>query len=409
MSTNTTTATTTTSTTTAPERGATMSTESSTDSTPQSDPASAGSLEARGSASASAEARSAPSPAPIRKMTTEGALPCGYCGTEVLEPSESGVFQVTPLARVTYRSDGSEKILPFGYASPVMREGQPLVTVEMGTCPACAERHEQARKIVEKHPSIAARLGPDSAVHQVSAALDGLAAIGQTPSAGLLADLEEDASMTWHMLSTLRDAGVGARWLSRFAPYADQDAATGRCAVSPWAHVGSEVRSSLRDGYGQMLAYRLARDEQDQCVTPPGRSAACLMCGIGAVSIPATRVVALGGLREARERLWSERTVTTHTLGGPSGGSRRSVAGHLCHECETAVEYVGSIGQAAMSRSYAQHLRAAGRTLEAQLLSVADDLGRIPGLIGHGVRGGKPNAERWSHLRLDPDLLAGDL
>lgn len=355
----------------------------------------------RGAAGEAAE------PGPITQMS-QGSKPCGFCGLEQAEPEESGVFQVTPLARVTYRSDGSEKILPFGYASPVMREGQPLVTVEMATCPACAERHEQAHQIIGQHPGIAARLGPDTAVHQMSAALDGLAAIGRSPSAGLLEDLESNEPMTWHMLSTLRDAGVGARWLSRFAPYAEQDAATGQAASAPWAHVSEETRAALRDGYGRVLAYGLARDEEDQEVTPPRRSRFCLLCGIGSVTVPAARVVVLGGMAEARERLWTERSVSTHTLGGPSSGSRQ-LTGHICHSCESAVNHVGAIGQAAMSRSYAEHLRSQGRTVEARSLVAADDLGRIPGLVGHGVRGERPNRERWSHLRLDPDLLGGDL
>lgn len=318
-------------------------------------------------------------------MTTEttyptlpdDALACGFCGVAVHHPAEAGRFAVTPMAELR-----SGTVIPY-------RGGD----IRFATCSTCAARHADAQHVLAAHPAIRRRFGTDNAQHRLSGALDGCAALGVNPPGGL----DENRDLTLHMIRVMAAPGSDARWVRLFAP-AVSGVGPGRCAATPWQQATPEDREELRRSYASVLAYRVAQDSPDRALACPDRGG-CLLCGVATVTLPATRVVTLGGATAATGTVWTPRTVPLASIGG-KGGGRAHVAGYVCPACDDAVTGVGSIGYSAMARALSAHLRAHGDPWRAGEIETAAREDAIGGLVGHAVVGGTGSREPWAHVEI---------
>lgn len=312
----------------------------------------------------------------IKKMTDEGALACGFCGLAVRRPAPDSTFPITPMSELR-----GEMLIAYRGAD-----------IRFTTCSSCAARHAEAARIVAAHPSIRQRFGTGNAQHRLSAALDGCAALGLRVPAGL----DADRDLALHVLMTMSAVGNDARWMRQFAPVFIGVGARMSTSVA-WSHVTEECRDDARRAYAGVLAFRVAQQQPARNIVCPG-GRGCLMCGVGAVTMPATRVVIYGGEEHAQAAVWEPHTISLRTLGGPSTGR---TAGHLCPPCEAAVEAVGSIGVAAMARALTTHLRESGRAEAGSLLDGAARRDELTGLAGHAAVERAPSRTPWEHVDLE--------
>lgn len=326
--------------------------------------------------SAATGAASTPASA-VRVALTGDALACLSCGVAVSaeEVAERGVTVVDAHARagvpVSQNPDAPPTRLRF----------------EFSRCARCADRERAAGLILDDLPRVVARLGADMARHRLTCALDGLAAVGATPPRTF------DAATVSALLRHLAAPGASVRWASRFAPVVTEGARPGAANVEPWQHLGEEVARAVRDGWAAALAERVARSAPDARLAPPeGRG--CAFCGVSHVTVPAVRVTALGGSEWAARRVWSTVKVSPRTFGGQH--SPRPVTVALCPPCAEAVDATGAVGEPAMRRAFAAHLRGQGRDYDA-LLIAHEDVGPVS---GWAAKRRKPNAGPWAHLRM---------
>jgi len=320
-----------------------------------------------------------------------GHLACLACGIAV-PASRDGLVVAEAIAR-----EGQPPRAPRPGATTVLR-------TEFLRCDACADRLEVVHRLLDAHPRIRLRLGDDTAEHQMECALLALAVLGHaasedTPEAVLLS-----------LLRHLTPPGAAARWLARFAPVVVAGAAPGTCSPYPWAHIRHGLRQQLREGYAAVLRDRVAANAPPVRLPPPEIeedsgavpvSGGCLLCGVDAVALPASRVAVLGGREEAQREVWRRLTAASPASLGGVGPDR--ITGHVCPACADALNWVGSIGPTAMKRALIEHLRAAGSEDEADRLRE----GEIEGLVGWGalayaaMRSGsvmKSSSSRWGHL-----------
>lgn len=318
-----------------------------------------------------------PSAAPWKSTLLAGEVACGFCGIAVSSPPPSSIFPLTPMGinrggrMIEYRGDD----------------------LTFATCASCSARHQEAARIIGAHPSIRARFGTDNAQHRLSAALDACAALGKSAPS----NLDKNGDLVVNIMRMLLAPGNGSRWFCLFAPFVTGEAGTGSCASEPWAHVTAECQTELRSGYARVLAFRVAQSQPDQAVACPSRGG-CMLCGVRAVTLPATRVAVLGGSNAAASFIWSERSATSSTLGGR--GVRDRLDGHLCPTCDQAVQDAGSFGMAAMGRSLAEHLRGTDRDGEAKNIAAAARRDDLEGMVAHAVLGGRGTRTPWEHVSL---------
>lgn len=311
----------------------------------------------------------------------DGAMPCGFCGVAVPSPGREDTFQVTPIG-----ADRHGQVLAY--------RGEAL---DFAACPSCVDRHIEAARVLSAHRSIRARFGTDNAQHRLSAAFDVCAVLGvRVP-----ARLAENRDLTVNMIMMLTEAGVGSRWTSMFVPIVTGEAGTSQCAPEPWAHVTAEWRRELRAAFARVLAFRFAQSQPDQAVPCPDPGG-CMLCGVGAVEMEATRVAVLGGVDGAATFAWTARFAVPSSIGGKA--LRGRVDGYTCPTCERAVTDAGSFGVAAMGRSLAEHLDRAGKPEQAKRIRSAVRLDELEGLVAHGVGGGPASREPWEHVRLGDGL-----
>lgn len=323
----------------------------------------------------------------------EDDLACGECGAVVHGPHDTAdVYRVPPRIRGPWRE--SYRHL----------EGAPFTR-----CEACLARYAWAEHLAATLLPKGAPVGEvllmgASAAEAVLATLNALRLMGMPDP--------QEASLTTPALAEavrhLAHPGNLLAWRSR-------EFLTDQGNPRPWAHVRASDRLRLRRAYVDMMAVRIARTAPPVKVPPPRAvpsvlqapdnravtrlPGACLMCGIGAVPVPAMRVVRSGGMENVVREVWTERTWESHLLG--ASRSPRMVIGHLCPECDAAVMYAGALGPSALERAVAVHLRVQGRwddgrhTLEnvhgwAALALRSDGTATTPPP--------PPNSEPWAHL-----------
>lgn len=325
-------------------------------------------------------------PTPVTVQLFAGSLACDACGQGVPDHPDAPTIRAQIEGRV-----GQEHLAMLRAHSP-----RPI---EFRTCLPCRERRAVADRAVSRLPGLAGRFGPDNARYRLGLALDALAALGRRlPDAEALT--EPDAAA---LVRHLTIVGGGVRYMSRFVPVAWSEAEPGTSAAYPWAHLTDEQSARLRDGYGALMAERVARNAPPVRLAPPeGR--ACMLCGLGHVTRPAAEVVAHGGTEAAQRRLWRIASASPDALGGDRSPDR--LRGSLCPTCDAVVSDIGAIGIRAMERAYEQLLRQTGRTAEANVMRYDETSVRLTAwaALDHRERraGRKPippNREPWQHIR----------
>lgn len=310
---------------------------------------------------------------------SEGQRACAFCGVATTLTPESPELPVDALSIA-------------GQPHLVTRPAAQLRTT-FTVCTACTRRHAAVAAVLATLPKVVARLGPAGAEHRLQCASDALAAVG----------VDAPASTGPEVLALIHHLAVDgalARFCARFAPV--MTAKPGSANETPWGHLDDEDRAAMRAAYGAVLAERMARSQPPVALPPPRPGPrACLMCGVGSVTVPADVVVRLGGAREAANALWSPVETARTSLGGRGGLER--VSGNLCRPCFSAAESEGAIGISALERALISHLRATGREREASMLRQ----GTILGLKGWAIIGSPPNLVPWEHVGLSSVSAAG--
>ncbi|MEI2775470.1 MAG: hypothetical protein V9G19_05745 [Tetrasphaera sp.] len=321
---------------------------------------------------------------PLVATLFAGSLACLACGQGV--PEDSAVTTLDVTGRVVF--------LP---ALGVTKVQAVEETVTFRECWPCRDRDDVAHAALVALPGVAARYGHGNAKHRLRLALDGLAALGHRPPDKL------DAAEVSALMRHLTIPGGSARWAARFAPVMAADADPATSALHPWSHLTTEQRAALREGYGALLADRVARVSPPPRLAPPeGDPQACAMCGVGSVEVSAAEVHCHGGTVRAREHVWRPVRFNAHVLGGPRTPSAQQ--GNLCPVCSDETTKAGAVGAEAMEGSYLRALRSEGRTDEVASIRQ----GAVPRLIGWAghdlseTSAGRPpvppNEKPWEHI-----------
>lgn len=309
-----------------------------------------------------------------------GWLACAWCGQSVTTADQ------TPAAEVRVRASGREGV-------PRL-VGQREVELTFTTCRECRATLATADRLLTDHPALLRRYGT-VVTDRLRCAVMALAVLGQPP------DGVDPAAAIDHLALP----GGNAAWSRRFTPVLAADAAVGTAATTRWGHLTPGQLDRLRSDYGAILRARVQRAAPPQRIPPPATSAlpGCLVCGLAAVTVPASQVAGLGGEEQAADAVWSSATL-------PIGPTR--LAGHLCPACADARESAGgAVGPTMAEKSLLAHLEATGRSSTAQRLRVAftgDYHVPVPTwaqwVHSHGVDrrpvDPAPPAEPWAFLRL---------
>ena len=319
----------------------------------------------------------------------EGTRACATCGAAVALADDRGPVTAEPGRRgMRIAADGAH--YPTGNDTP------PAL---LARCADCAERITQAGRIIVQHPAVGARYGHEIAAERLAGVLDAVAATG----ARFPHHLGDDPRIVRLLLDRMSTIGAAASWLDA---YCAREVTAEQAARAPFSAVPEDVRAEARRHFAVALRYSVARGLPEVSLRAPGRRG-CLLCGVGAVAVPATHVVVAGGESAAREAAWTPHTVALHSIGGRPGRARSE--GHLCPTCESAAESVGSLGTAAMGRSLAAHLRATGRPDAARDLKRWAREGELAGLLAWAVagQGARVPASRgpWEHVDLSEVAL----
>lgn len=294
---------------------------------------------------------------------TERQLACGVCGIAVDGPHRRvNVAELDIDAIVDPRHPAGVADLPHPKAVAVTR------------CASCGERRQRASSIVAEHPRITARIGsPEIVVDRLEHVLIAFAVVGAEEP------LRTDADIS-RAMTHLGAPGAAARWERRLAPVLSARGATHIAQAAPFAHVGEELRATVREGMAATLRARIALPDADKPI--PGDSArrGCLFCGVGT----------------ARE--WHQLTASTRALGGAP--APEPLDGDVCPACADAMNGVGAVGRSAMLRALFAHLGMPPRNV--------DDLVEVR-LFGFGAlpEGTPANAKPWGHI--DTSALRRDL
>lgn len=327
-------------------------------------------------------------PTPATEAETLGTLPPGHracpdCGVAVPAEARAALLVTTTPARPAAALAAGGQLLT---------EDVPFVR-----CDACAALRDLAEAAIEANPAIGRRLGQETAIHLLDAALIALTGLAgqEAPSMGAL-----DRAAVGALQRHLAAVGAGARFVTLVAPVATvpRDA----CASAPWAHLAADspLRADARAGVAALLAERRRAADGAVTVLPPpapdpDQSGGCLFCGVGQVEQSAT----------APTDAWTALTVATPTaIGAPA--SAEPVNGWLCTICRAAVDDAHVVGQAAMLDSLSTQLAREGRTtliarLQGRDLAVCSWAGWV--LRERRRRRPVPgaNARPWAHV--DPE------
>lgn len=267
-------------------------------------------------------------------------------------------------------------------------------------CDDCQQMHRRAQAIVDAHPGLSGRVGPELAVERVQSVLVALGLLG-----GPLLDAEVvDRDLGLH-LRDLGQVGSSVAWQGR--------AVAGRCDPYPFAHVRMSERLRLRAAYAGMLRERISLTAPPVKVPPPevpGYSVqpawnrGCLFCGLGHLALPAAQVQRLGGRAVASASMWTLLLTYASALGG--GPSPARIEGYLCPRCNDAVEEEGAVGPSSLSRALLDAWAADDRPAvreKAERLRQDVDLDVRP--VGWGALAARdetvqPNSRPWDHTSL---------
>ena len=296
-------------------------------------------------------------------------LPCRDCGA----PRPGPVVEQAHPREVDQGGPG------IGRTRPVLESDLPRIRAARFTrCDACTSRAVLAARLTEALDSRLGSLGTNAErrAEVVAATLRALAVVGvdtsRTPLLPTPAQAEaEPVAAARRLIATARRlalGGVGTRWASRFSPTWSADADPATCSAAPWSYTLPELRATLRQDVGTLLAVHVARVAPPREVRPPVPdpfdvprgsvvvSDGCLVCGVRSVPVPAAEVTAHPlGLPGVARQVWTLRTLSASGLGVARPGGRR-VTGYACPRCQAALQAVGSVGPHALARCLAAAL-----------------------------------------------------
>jgi len=291
--------------------------------------------------------------------TPDGHLPCAACGVAV--PADDA-YERIPVGEPIL---GAKQVGGSDRAEDAMTV---RTYAQMTRCSSCADRLALARLLVDAHPAVTRRIGsPAVATERVTAALDGLAALG--------APLPDAATTTGtkvaRLVHRLALPGAIAQWASH---QRGEKAAAAEVTTAPWAHLDDEDQTALRDAYAALLS-----DAIGPRPTPPpddGSPRGCLFCGVG----------------QQPSNAWEQVNTRTRALG--STGKDERVSGYLCGACADEAAKAGAIGPTARERSLLAHLGVGINPLNPA---------HLDGVSAWYLTGRPPSRTRWAHVALDDE------
>lgn len=261
--------------------------------------------------------------------------------------------------------------------------------VEMTRCRSCQARHDNCSELLAQHPALFAAMGDSGLAHQrLEATSDALAALGQSSA------LPSTPAGLRLFMRHLSVPGSAVAFRQLFMPRWTRGVGPTTATATPWAHLTDADRQALHRAYSEVLAERVAALAPPKQLPPPTGNA-CLMCGVGSVSMPAAEVAQRGGPLVAADEVWRSLNTTRGALGGRPQTQR--LTGYACPACSAALDLAGAVGHTAMEHALKLHLRAAGRDEEAERLRGYE----LDGLAGWAAIGtSTPNTEPWGHITL---------
>lgn len=292
-----------------------------------------------------------------------GTLPCASCGI----PASGGAEAEIEVLQVY------GKTRP-GYEPP---RHDLLVT----RCDQCRMIRQAAVDLLAGNPSVRHRIGAaEIAVHRLESALCALDAVGTT-DAQTIDLLTASATELIRLMDALTVPGAHARWatFARSASFAS--APSTPASRSRWSHLVPEQRRELRNNAAGLLARRIEKPVDVQCIDYDGNPSGCMLCGVGAVE----------AFRDDAESVWTLMSADSASIGGP--GRADTLDGVVCPRCDLAIDQAHGVGISAMTLSVRSFLG-----VPSHLRS----LDNIDGLIGWAALppGSTPNSEPWGHLDL---------
>lgn len=293
-----------------------------------------------------------------------GTLPCASCGVAVSANSETEVEVLQVFGRTRHE----------GYAPP-------RHDLHVTRCDECRLIRHSAVDLLGAHPAVRQRIGAaEIAVHRLESALCALDALGTT-DAKTIDLLTTTGADLLRLMDALTVPGVHGRWaaLVRDAGFANAPSTT--ASRARWSHISPEQRRELRNTAAGLLARRIEKPVDVQCVDYDGSPSGCMLCGVGAVQ----------AFRDDAESVWTLMSADSASIGGP--GRADSLDGVVCPRCDLAIDQAHGVGISAMTFSVRSFLG-----VPSHLRSLEN----IDGLIGWAAlpSGTAPNREPWAHLDL---------
>ena len=293
-----------------------------------------------------------------------GTLPCASCGVPVHEHADTEV-ELLQVFGVAHRA---------GYAPP-------RHDVYVTRCEQCMMIRQSAVDLLRAHPAVRQRIGASEiAVRRLESALCALDAVGTT-DAKTIDLLTANGTRLSRLMEALTLSGGRARWATGVIESKFAHALSTPPSRARWAHLTPEQRQELRTAAAGLLARRIEKPVDVQCVDYDGNPSGCMLCGVGAVQ----------AFRDDADSVWTLMSADSASIGGPSRAD--TLDGVVCPRCDHAIDQAHGVGISAMTLSVRSLLG-----VPAHLRS----LDHIDGLIGWAAlpAGAAPNKEPWGHLDL---------
>lgn len=293
-----------------------------------------------------------------------GTLPCASCGVAVNVTAETEVEVLQVFGRIRHE----------GYAPP-------RHDLHVTRCAECRLIRQAAIDLLSGHPAVRQRIGAvEIAAHRLECALCALDAVGTTDVKTIDLLTATGADLV-RLMNALTLAGGHARWAALVRGASFGKAPSTPASRGRWSHIDPEQRRELRNAAAGLLARRIEKPLDVQCVDYDGQPSGCMLCGVGTVQ----------ALRADAESVWTLMSADSATIGGP--GRADSLDGVVCPRCDLAIDQAHGVGISAMTFSVRSFL---GVPLHLRSLT------NIDGLIGWAAlpAGTAPNREPWAHLDL---------
>lgn len=304
-----------------------------------------------------------------REVLGNGTVPCPDCGVAVPTRRNEGHAEVFVLY--------ADKFVPSGR----LASSEP---VAFRRCGPCGELHNVTAGLVlalgDRGVTLNGfRFSGKAAMDVVHNVVCALAAVGKPLPPTATADDVRGA------LRLAQDVEVSTvTWSAEFVPVYDGKTPLGTAQAEPWGHLSDDMRAKARKLAARVMAGQLANGT----VEVPCPSEACAYCGVSAVVRDAKAVAYGGGLAVAVSNAW-------HPIFNVSGAALGAkdhppVTGHVCPDCDAAIDSAGGHGRGARIMSWLRYHKAKNTNPDNVNVAVA----------AWAVRpNAKPAKTRWAFAR----------